>query len=313
MLHAHTKPESFYKFIEDDYSHANRTLLQLLLRDQGLVPRLNCLKRCFFLSHSSYLTHFLDLAHTELRKTAKAVSLVKLQSLLDLALGADAHGDDVPFREDVRVTMATTGLYDWLLRIVNVSGVIGDDGDLTGDGGHDEHLKKGKEKDEKKPMLGSSHSYPTFSPIPVHVFDSHRRSTARLQRQVSALARHLSQNHLALPASVSLPSSPQTRRAGAFRDVAGATGPGVAADGRSARVRRVASPSVRAARADARVGAADPRFCHPGSTRTELARPRGEIVKCDHGRPAVARSRRLSGHVHEGVHAYQFETVERTP
>jgi gamma-tubulin complex component 2 len=158
VMHAHFKPNSFYKFIEDDYSHANRTLLQLLLRDQGLVPRLNCLKRCFFLSHSSYLTHFLDLAHAELRKTAKAVSLVKLQSLLDLALGADAHGDDVPFREDVRVTMATTGLYEWLLRIVNVSGVIGDDGDLAKDGGHDEHHKKGKEKDEKKPMLGSSHS-----------------------------------------------------------------------------------------------------------------------------------------------------------
>lgn len=145
--------ERFYKFIEDDYSYANRTLLQLLLRDQGLVPRLNCLKRCFFLSHSSYLTHFLDLSHTELRKTAKAVSLVKLQSLLDLALGTDAHGDDASFREDVRVTMATTGLYEWLLRIVNVSGVIGDDGDFSGDGVHDEHHKKGKEKDEKKPML----------------------------------------------------------------------------------------------------------------------------------------------------------------
>ncbi|KAH9991968.1 Spc98 family-domain-containing protein [Russula compacta] len=145
--------ERFYKFIEDDYSYANRTLLQLLLRDQGLVPRLNCLRRCFFLSHSSYLTHFLDLAHTELRKTAKSASLVKLQSLLDLALGADAHGDDMPFREDVRVTMATTGLYEWLLRIINVSGVIGDDGDFAGDGGHDEHHKKGKEKDEKKPML----------------------------------------------------------------------------------------------------------------------------------------------------------------
>ncbi|KAI9457635.1 Spc98 family-domain-containing protein [Lactarius psammicola] len=150
--------ERFYKFIEDDYSHANRTLLQLLLRDQGLVPRLNCLKRCFFLSHSSYLTHFLDLAHTELRKTSKTASLVKLQSLLDLALGADAHGDDVPFREDVRVTMATTGLYEWLLRIVNVSGVIGDENDIAGDG-HDEHHKKGKDKDEKKPLLGPSHTH----------------------------------------------------------------------------------------------------------------------------------------------------------
>jgi gamma-tubulin complex component 2 len=59
--------------------------------------------------------------------------------------------------------MATTGLYEWLLRIVNVSGVIGDDGDFVGDGGHDEHHKKGKEKDEKKPMLGLSHSLETSS------------------------------------------------------------------------------------------------------------------------------------------------------
>lgn len=86
---------------------------------------------------------------------------MKLQSLLDLALGTDAHGDDVPFREDVRVTMATTGLYEWLLRIVNVSGVIGDDGDFAGDSVHDDHHKKGKEKDEKKPMLGPSQSLAT--------------------------------------------------------------------------------------------------------------------------------------------------------
>ena len=71
------------------------------MRDQGLVPRLNCLKRCFSSPIRPTSQHFLDLAHTELRKTAKALSLVKLQSLLDLALGTDAHGDDAPFREDV--------------------------------------------------------------------------------------------------------------------------------------------------------------------------------------------------------------------
>ena len=84
---------------------------------------------------------------------------MKLQSLLDLALGADAQSDDIPFREDVRVTMATTGLYEWLLRIVNVSGVIGEENDLAGDG-HDEHNKKGKDKEEKKPLLGPSHTHP---------------------------------------------------------------------------------------------------------------------------------------------------------
>lgn len=262
------------------------------MRDQGLVPRLNCLKRCFFLSHSSYLTHFLDLAHIELRKTAKAVSLVKLQSLLDLALGTDAHGDDVSFREDVRVTMATTGLYEWLLRIVNVSGVIGDDGDFAGDGASDEHHKKGKEKDEKKPMLGPSQSLASppqsWGLIPVHLSLSHRCPPARFQRQVPALPRDFTQDHPPLPASVSLSPSPQARRAVAFRDVARATGPGVAAHGRTARLCRLASPLIRAARADARVGAANSCVCYPGGAGTELASPRGEIVKGGHGRPTVA-------------------------
>lgn len=108
------------------------------------------------------------------------MSLVKLQSLLDLALGSDAHGDDMAFREDVRVTMATTGLYEWLLRIVNVSGVIGDEGDVAGDGGQDEHHnhKKGKEKDEKKPMLGRSHAICQFQILAHGTCFSYRCSPA---------------------------------------------------------------------------------------------------------------------------------------
>ena len=89
----------------------------------------------------------------ELRKSAKSASLVKLQSLLDLALNADAHGDDMLFREDVKVTMATSGLYEWLSKVVNVSGVISTEEGENGDGAHEEH-KKEKDKDDKKQMLG---------------------------------------------------------------------------------------------------------------------------------------------------------------
>jgi len=38
----------FYTFIEDAYTHANRTLLQLLLKDQQLIPRLRSLKHYLF-------------------------------------------------------------------------------------------------------------------------------------------------------------------------------------------------------------------------------------------------------------------------
>ncbi|KAF7294696.1 Spindle pole body component [Mycena indigotica] len=139
--------EKFYAFIEDAYTHANRTLLELLLRDQQLMPRLASLKRYFFLSQSSFVTHMLDLAQTELRKLAKSASIVKLQSLLDLALNADPQGEDTVFKEDVKVTIATSGLYEWLLDVVNVSGVIGKEHEPET---HYEEPKK--DKDDKKPM-----------------------------------------------------------------------------------------------------------------------------------------------------------------
>ncbi|KAI0699788.1 Spc98 family-domain-containing protein [Cerioporus squamosus] len=144
--------ERFYKCIEDAYTHANRTLLQLLLRDQQLIPRLRSLKRYFFLSQSSFLTHLLDLSHSELRKSAKSASLVKLQSLLDLALNTDAQGEDAMFREDVKVTMAGSGLYEWLLTVVNVSGL--EEGEAAEGHAHGhESQKREKDKDDKKQML----------------------------------------------------------------------------------------------------------------------------------------------------------------
>ncbi|KAG6877179.1 hypothetical protein C0993_009601 [Termitomyces sp. T159_Od127] len=149
--------EKFYDFLEDAYSHANRTLLQLLLRDQQLIPRLRSLKRYFFLSQSSFLTHFLDLSASELRKPSKIVSTAKLQNLLDLALNTDANGEDMLYREDVKVTMSDSGLYDFLLKVVSVSGVIGgEDAEHEGAPGHEEHKKeKEKEKENKKDMSGN--------------------------------------------------------------------------------------------------------------------------------------------------------------
>lgn len=145
----------FYIFLEDAYSYANRTLLQLLLKDQQLIPRLRSLKRYFFLSQSFFLTHLLDLSSTELRKAAKSVSIVKLQSLLDLALNTDASGDDVLYREDVKVTMADTGLYAFLMKVVSVSGIGGDDKDNDASNDQGEQKKdKEKDKDDKRPMLG---------------------------------------------------------------------------------------------------------------------------------------------------------------
>ncbi|CAE6340575.1 unnamed protein product [Rhizoctonia solani] len=171
----------FYKSVEEAYTYANKTLLRVLMEDQMLVPRLRSLKYYFFLPRSSFLTHFLDLAHLELRKPPKSANLVKLQSLLELAIsgpeeptsfgsaavvsgvGGDGTSSsttetmvDAPsFREDVKISMASSGLYEWLLKVVSVSGAIDD----TGADGNEEQFaasrsrskpKDGKDGDKEK-------------------------------------------------------------------------------------------------------------------------------------------------------------------
>ncbi|KAH7105791.1 Spc97/Spc98 [Auriculariales sp. MPI-PUGE-AT-0066] len=152
--------ERFYKSVESAYTHANTTLLKLLLEDQQLVLRLRTMRHFFFLCQSSFLTQFLDLAASELRKSARSANLTKLQSLLDLALKDD--GNPELCREDIKVTMATSGLYEWLLKVVSVSGAL--EGGDSGTGGWDANAvdiaddaakdAKEREKDkDKKPLV----------------------------------------------------------------------------------------------------------------------------------------------------------------
>lgn len=121
----------FYKRIEDAYIYANRTLLKLLVEEQELIPHLRSLKHFFFADQSDFLTNFLDLAHSDLtKKSAKQVSIVKLQSLLDLAVRnpASSSSND-PYKDNLKVTMASQGLYDWLLKIVTHTSSL-EDGEL---------------------------------------------------------------------------------------------------------------------------------------------------------------------------------------
>ncbi|WVQ80641.1 hypothetical protein IAT38_002746 [Cryptococcus sp. DSM 104549] len=140
----------FYKRIEDAYIYANKTLLKLMVDEQELIPHLRSMKHFFFLNQSDFLTNFLDLAGGELRKPAKAASLVKLQSLLDVAVRnpASSSSND-PYKDDLKVVMQSQGLYDWLLKIVSKTGSLTEEGELDfalGDG-HDEEGGKKSEKE----------------------------------------------------------------------------------------------------------------------------------------------------------------------
>lgn len=97
----------------------------------------------------------MDLSQSELRKASKSASIVKLQSLLDLALTPDSPE---LFKEDIKITMATSGLYEWLLKVVSVSGAIGPEGEDLMAQGIDMPLADDKKDDkdkEKKILLGA--------------------------------------------------------------------------------------------------------------------------------------------------------------
>ncbi len=122
-------------------------------RENTLILRLRSLRHFFFLSQGSYLSHFLELAAVELRKSTKSVGVTRLQPLIDIALAAEG----APYREDVRVFVGNSGsLYDWLLKIVSVQGIAAAEQ-------LEEEEKEKKEKDKEdgkkeKPILGERYT-----------------------------------------------------------------------------------------------------------------------------------------------------------
>jgi gamma-tubulin complex component 2 len=114
------------------------------------------MKHFFFVDQSDFLTNFLDVAASELRKPAKSASLVKLQSLLDLAVRnpASSSSND-PYKDDLKVTMQSQGLYDWLMKIVSRTGSVTEDGELdfAMDGGMDDDAVS-KKSDKERVLLG---------------------------------------------------------------------------------------------------------------------------------------------------------------
>ncbi|KAI2055732.1 gamma tubulin complex Spc97/GCP2 subunit Alp4 [Ophidiomyces ophidiicola] len=114
----------FLDNVNEAYTHANASLLNLLLTKNSLTTRFRSLKHYFFLDRSDFFSYFLELGASELRKPAKSVNEGKLQSLLDIVLrqpGSIAAQD--PFKEDIKVRMNQIGLTKWLMRVVSVSGL----------------------------------------------------------------------------------------------------------------------------------------------------------------------------------------------
>lgn len=165
-----------FQIISTSYTHANKTLLHLLLHTHQLLPRLRTLQRFFFLSHSFYLTHFFDIAANELRKPPKGVNIAKLGTLLGVAVNADDVGATGSTsnsgssclevgRDDIRLIMQRTSLVEWLVKISSVRGAP-----LAGE--PDDWLDKDKERGVEKEKSDKDKSKSNSTGMPLRFVQS---------------------------------------------------------------------------------------------------------------------------------------------
>ena len=75
---------SYVRHIQTAFAASSQALLHLLQHDLGLNHTLAALKHYFLLDKGDLLLSFLDSAEEELAKPAAQVSIIRLQSLLDL-------------------------------------------------------------------------------------------------------------------------------------------------------------------------------------------------------------------------------------
>lgn len=114
----------FLENVNSAYAYANSSLLELLLTTHELPARLRSLKHYFFGDSADFFLYFLEVSASELKKPAKLINLTKLQTLLDIVLRqpGTVTAED-PYKEDVKVTMNEVALTDWLMKVVNVTGL----------------------------------------------------------------------------------------------------------------------------------------------------------------------------------------------
>ncbi|KAJ9109172.1 hypothetical protein QFC21_000501 [Naganishia friedmannii] len=136
----------FYRTVDHAYMTANQRLLDLMLKEKGLIPYLRSMKHFFFLDQSEFMSQFIDNASSEFKKSVKSVSMVKIQSLLYMAITNPASPTSLdPHKDDLRATMATSGLFEWLGKIVNRQGSDAqEDGTFLGAGDETKQNEKGK-------------------------------------------------------------------------------------------------------------------------------------------------------------------------
>ncbi|XP_071785890.1 gamma-tubulin complex component 2-like [Asterias amurensis] len=113
------KERQYVDHIEHAYQYASKVLLDHIMEDRDLMPRLRSIKRYFLLEQGDFFVHLMDITTEELKKQVDEIIPSRLESLLELAVRTSQANSDA-FKDDLRVELLPYDLITQLLRILSI-------------------------------------------------------------------------------------------------------------------------------------------------------------------------------------------------
>lgn len=113
------KEKQYFEHIEKAYDYASKLLLDLLMEEKELMPRLRSIKHYFLLDQGDFIVQFMDMAEDEMKKPMDEIMPTRLETLLELALRTSTANVD-PFKDDLKVELLPYDLISQLFRILTI-------------------------------------------------------------------------------------------------------------------------------------------------------------------------------------------------
>ena len=105
--------------IENAYTYASKSLLELMINGEDLMGYLLSLKHYFLMDQGDLMVHFLDMAQEELVKPMAEILPRRLEALLELALRTSLADHD-PYKDNVKPILVPYDLVTQLFYIMAI-------------------------------------------------------------------------------------------------------------------------------------------------------------------------------------------------
>lgn len=109
-------PNIYIAFIQESYTFASKTLLELLVKDNDLMGHLLSVKRYLLMHQGDFINQFMDASEKELAKNVDKVLPMKLENLLGLTLRLSSTKYDA-YKDDLHCQLFPFELYKQMSKI----------------------------------------------------------------------------------------------------------------------------------------------------------------------------------------------------